>query len=99
MTLLRRNPTHAIAHRAMPWLTTLDVLRATRAHWSEHLSAQDRKRLTELITKSHGRPGHLKPGERRDVRRLIAQLDLRALAKTAALTVTAGTPKQANKRS
>ena len=55
----------------------------TRAHW-ERLTPGERAHLTALLRKSRARPGNLTAGERRDVRRLAAKLDLPALGRNLA---------------
>jgi hypothetical protein len=55
----------------------------TREHWDK-LTPGERAHLAALLRKSRARPGNLTPGERRDVRRLAAKLDLPALGRNLA---------------
>ncbi|HSS56746.1 MAG TPA: hypothetical protein VLK59_01970 [Solirubrobacteraceae bacterium] len=71
------------ARRAIPWAVLLEVMVVTREHW-ERLTPGERAHLTALLRKSRARPGNLTPGERRDVRRLAAKLDLPALGRNLA---------------
>lgn len=90
MGLIRRSPARVAGRTAgrkvIPWLLLLDLLRETHSHWQEQLSPKERKRLTELLKLSHGRPGNLSERERREVKELAAKLDVLALGKRAALT-------------
>lgn len=94
MSLLRRTPTRAVAGRAAPWLIAAGVSREARDHWNAQLTPRQRKRLLTLLKKSGGRPSSLPAREEREMRRLVAQLDLKAFAKHAAGTVVAGRAKQ-----
>jgi hypothetical protein len=71
------------ARREIPWAVLLEVMVLTREHW-ERLTPGERAHLTALLRKSRARPGNLTPGERRDVRRLAAKLDLPALGRSVA---------------
>ncbi|MDQ8044105.1 MAG: hypothetical protein REI11_05835, partial [Patulibacter sp.] len=76
-------------HKAVPALFVVDYARATKAHWDEHLSARQRKRLVTLVKASGGRPSHLSKRERREVLRLVRDLEPLGLAKRLVAT-TAG---------
>jgi hypothetical protein len=67
----------------VPWAVLLELMVVTRDHWDK-LTPGERAHLAALLRKSHGRPGNLTPGERRDVRRLAAKLDLPILVRNLA---------------
>ena len=71
------------ALRAIQWAVLLDALVLAREHW-ERLTPGERAHLAALLRKSRARPGNLTPGERRDVRRLAAKLDLPTLGRNLA---------------
>jgi hypothetical protein len=71
------------ARRAVPWAVLLELLVVTRDHWQK-LTPGERAHLAALLRKSRARPGNLTPGERRDVRRLAAKLDLPTLGRNLA---------------
>jgi hypothetical protein len=51
-----------------------------RRHW-QRVEPGPRRRLRELVAKSHGKPSNLTPAERQELRRLVDHFDLRALAR------------------
>jgi hypothetical protein len=71
------------ALRTIKWAVVFDAVVVARDHWNK-LTPGERAHLTSLLRKSHGRPGNLTPGERRDVRRLAAKLDLPTLGRNLA---------------
>ncbi len=71
------------ALRAVKWAVLFDALVVAREHW-EKLTPGERAHLAALLRKSRARPGNLTPGERRDVRRLAAKLDLPTLGRNLA---------------
>jgi hypothetical protein len=71
------------ARRAIPWAVLLELAVLAREHW-DRLTPGERAHLAALVRKSRARPGNLTPGERRDVRRLAAKLDLPALGRNLA---------------
>lgn len=89
MSLIRRGTGRVVGRKVLPWLLLLDLLRETHSHWQDQLTDKERRRLTELLRASKGRPSNLSDRQRREVRELAGKLDLLALGKRAALT-TAG---------
>lgn len=85
MSLLSRGPAKLVGRKVVPWLVLLEVLRHSYAHWQEQLTPKERKRMTELLRHSHGRPGALSERERQELRALASKLDIVALGKRAAL--------------
>ncbi|WP_320671448.1 hypothetical protein [Patulibacter defluvii] len=86
MSLIRRGAGRVVGRKVIPWLLLLDLLRETHAHWQDQLSERERRRLTELLRQSRGRPGNLTERQRREVRELASKLDLVKLGKRAAFT-------------
>ena len=66
--------------RAVPWLLLFEVARGLRSHVMDTLSPADRRRVAEILRKSHGNPTRITPRERDELRRLAGKLDLRRLA-------------------
>jgi hypothetical protein len=76
---LRRTP----GKRAVPigWaLLAAELVLATRRHWGQ-VNPRSRERLRELVVKSKGRPQNLTREERRELARLVGDLDLRTLSR------------------
>ncbi len=86
MSLFSRTPAPLIGRKIVPWLVLLEVLRQSYAHYQEQLTAKERKRLTELLMHSHGRPSVLSARERDELRQLASKLDIVGLGKRAALS-------------
>jgi hypothetical protein len=79
-----------MARRSVPFLwawAVAEALIATRRHWSG-IEPRTRKRLTELVTKSRGRPSNLSRDEKRELGRLVGQMDLRRLTRELAATAS-----------
>jgi hypothetical protein len=71
------------ALRTIKWAVLFDAVVVARDHWNM-LTPGERAHLAALLRKSRGRPGNLTAGERRDVRRLAAKLDLPTLGRNLA---------------
>lgn len=82
----RLNPIRRLGRRAVPWLILLDLLRQTRAHWTNHLTPEERSRLTELLRRSKARKGNLSAAEQAEVRKLADKLDVVKLAGSLGMT-------------
>ncbi len=65
----------------MPWFMVFELAMTLRRHW-RRLEPADRRRLTELLRKSQGVPTKLSASERVDLRRLVAKLELAAIARS-----------------
>lgn len=98
MSILRRSPTTSTTRRAVPWVVVADLARAGRTHWTSQLSKRERSRLLTLLKQSGGRPARLSDRERRELQRLVAQLDLRSFAKHAATTAVIGKAQRSRGR-
>jgi hypothetical protein len=69
-----------MVRRKVPWILVFEAAMALRARWRT-LPPDERARLTELARKSHGRPHQLTREERREFRRIAANIDLFGLAR------------------
>ena len=76
--------------RAVPWLLVFEVARGVRSHVMDTLTPRERRRVTEMLRKSRGRPGNLTKAEREELRRLAGKLDPKGLARDLAPRVVAG---------
>jgi len=66
--------------KAVPWAVLLQAGAAAHRRWRE-LEESDRRRLSELVRKSRGRPGNLSARERADIRRLVGKLDVAGIGR------------------
>ncbi len=64
--------------KALPWAALLQLALAVGKRWRA-LSEKDRARLSRLVRESQGRPGNLRPKERRELRRLSGKLDVKGI--------------------
>jgi hypothetical protein len=64
--------------RPVPWLMAVQAALTANEHWTEQLSAPERKRLLRLLTQSKGLPRNLSEKERAEVKKLVGKLDLPA---------------------
>jgi hypothetical protein len=58
-----------LLRRLAPWLLAFEILRAGRDHW-ERLDPEDRRRVTDLMRRSHGNPRNLTAADRAELREL-----------------------------
>lgn len=65
-------------------LAAAEVLVAVRDHLADRLSANDRRRLVEIVRSSRGRPSNLSERERSELRALIGRVEPGELAKRVA---------------
>jgi hypothetical protein len=61
--------------KAVPWMLILESATILRTHWGR-LDDQDRRELSRIVKKSHGRPDHLTKNERSELLRIVRRLDL-----------------------
>jgi ABC-type thiamine transport system ATPase subunit len=61
-------------------LLAAEAVLVLRRHWGS-LHPHSRRRMRELVAKSHGRPGNLTREERRELISHVRQLDLRGLSR------------------
>ena len=66
--------------RTLPWALLLQAGMVLAKRWRA-LSQQDRARLARLLRDSGGRPGNLRPKERRELRKLAGKLDLKGMSR------------------
>lgn len=57
-----------------PWLLALEAAMIARDHWTR-LEPKDRRELTRIVRKFHGRPSDLTPWERSELMRIVRKLD------------------------
>ena len=67
--------------RAIPWLLLFEVGRGVHSHIMDTLSPAERRRVTQILKKSHGNPNKVTPKEREELRRLAGKLDFKRLGR------------------
>ena len=55
-----------LLRRLVPWLIVFEVLRAGHDHWGR-LDPADRRRVSDLMRRTHGNPANLTPGDRSEL--------------------------------
>ena len=89
------------AFRGVPLLwafAVAEALTTTRRHF-EGVDPRARRRATELVRKSKGRPRNLSAAEKTELRRLVGEMDLWQLSKDlAAVASPVGMPGHRKKR-
>ena len=70
--------------RALPWGRILAVARVVLDRFSEDIPKKDRQRLGALLRKSKGDPRKLTTAERREVVRIVRQVDVAKLGREVA---------------
>jgi hypothetical protein len=66
--------------KALPWATVAQAGLVIARRWRA-LSGNDRARLARLLRDSGGRPGNLRPKERKELRKLAGKLDLKGMSR------------------
>jgi hypothetical protein len=64
----------------LPWWVLFELLTAAAGQWRE-LPAADRDKLARLAVKSKGIPTNLTPRERDEIKRILAKIDVKRLAR------------------
>lgn len=67
--------------RAVPWALALELAVAARDHWGK-LTPGERAHLQSLVKKFKGRPANLTPRDRKDLRRILAKMDLPGMGRS-----------------
>jgi ribosomal 50S subunit-associated protein YjgA (DUF615 family) len=70
--------------RALPWKRILAVARVVLDRFAEDIPKRDRTRLGGLVRKSKGDPRRLTAAERREVVRIVRQVDVAKLGRDVA---------------
>ena len=70
--------------RALPWKRILAVAQVVATRLADDIPAKDRKRLSDLVLKSKGDPRKLTEAERRDLVRILRQVDVGKLGREVA---------------
>ena len=78
------------AVRAIPWKRIFAFAQVVQARFVNDIPKRDRERLRRILASSKGDPRKVTPAERRDVLRILRQLDLQKLGRElAAVGLTA----------
>ena len=72
------------AVRALPWGRILAVARVVLERFSDDIPKKDRSRHTALVRKSKGDPRRLTIAERREIVRIVRQVDVVKLGRDVA---------------
>ena len=72
------------AVRALPWGRILAVARIALDRFADDIPKKDRARLTALLRKSKGDPRRLTIAERREMVRIVRQVDVAKLGRDVA---------------
>ncbi len=70
--------------RKVSWLLLFEVARMGYGHLQEVTSAEDRRRVMDIVRRSKGRPQNLTPGDKDELRRIGGQLELGRFLRSAA---------------
>ena len=70
--------------RALPWGRIFAVARVVLERFSDDIPKKDRTRLTALVRKSKGDPRRLTVAERREIVRIVRQVDVVKLGREVA---------------
>ncbi len=80
----------ASAVRALPLARIMVIARVVLNRLEDDIPPQDRRRLGEIVRASKGDPRRLAPAERRDVARILRQVDLGKLGRQIATVGATG---------
>lgn len=69
----------SLGKRAVPWLVLIEAAWTLRGYWVQ-LPKRDRAELTRILKKSRGLPQNLTASERKELKRIVLDLDLRSAA-------------------
>ncbi|HEX8083786.1 MAG TPA: hypothetical protein VF529_05810 [Solirubrobacteraceae bacterium] len=69
------------AVRAIPWARILGIARVVLERFSEDIPKKDRARLSAVVRKSKGDPRRLTVAERREIVRIVRQVDVLKLGR------------------
>ncbi|MDQ3742553.1 MAG: hypothetical protein M3320_01800 [Actinomycetota bacterium] len=72
------------AVRAIPWARVFAVARVVLDRFADDIPKKDRTRLATLLRKSKGDPRRLTAAERREIVRIIRQVDVAKLGRDVA---------------
>ena len=82
-------PARAAAVRALPWARIIAVARVVLHRLGEDVPPRDRDRLADIVKRSKADPRRVTLDERRDVVRILRQVDVGKLSReVAAIGVT-----------
>ena len=80
----------AAAVRALPWARILVIARIVVSRLGEDVPPRDRERLAAVLRSSKGDPRRLSPTERREVLRILRQVDVARLSREIATVGATG---------
>ncbi len=80
----------AAAVRALPWKRILAIAQIVAHRLSEDIPVNDRRVLREILAASKGDPRRLTPADRRDLLRILRQVDVAKLRNEVAGAMVAG---------
>ena len=66
--------------KRVPWLLVFELARLTHGHVMDRTSPSDRRKVMDLVRRSHGDPRKLTKRERDELRAVAAKLDVKQLA-------------------
>ncbi len=75
------------AVRALPWARIFAVARIVLDRFADDIPKRDRERLSTLLKKSKGDPRKLTTPERRELVRIVRQVDVAKLGRDVAATL------------
>lgn len=74
----------ASAVRALPWARIIVIARVVAERLGDDIPPQDRRRLSAILKRTKGDPRQLTAAERRDVMRIVRQVDVGRLGRDVA---------------
>jgi hypothetical protein len=75
--------------RAIPWARVFAIAQVVAHRVDEDVAVNDRRRVAELVRKSKGDPRKLSAAERRELLKILRQVDYRRLGRDIAATAAA----------
>jgi len=82
--------------RTLPWIALIDVVRTTKSHLDDHLSATDRRRVAAIVKRTRGDVRKLSERDRAELKQIARELNLALLARD--LAPTAGRLRRNRRR-
>jgi len=67
--------------RVLPWLLLFEAAKTLRAHLTDNLSPEDRRRVVRIVRESKGDPRKVGSRERDELRAIAGRLDMLTLAR------------------
>jgi hypothetical protein len=70
--------------RRVPWLLVFELARMTHGHVMDATSPAERRRVMEIIRRSHADPRRISDRDKDELKKIAAKLDVKTLATSAA---------------